>query len=135
MSPYRAPELPKTAPTPNEPHVTLKQMKLDLDSLDLTSLTKANLGAILFDQLGGSKREAADLVDAFFEIISERLVSGEDVKLADFAGFQVRVKAPRPGRNPRTGEEVQIAGRRVVTFQSGPKLKARLKNGIQPAPD
>jgi integration host factor subunit alpha len=110
-------------------------MKLDLDSLDLTSLTKANLGAILFDQLGGSKREAADLVDAFFEIISERLVSGEDVKLADFAGFQVRVKAPRPGRNPRTGEEVQIAGRRVVTFQTGPKLKARLKNGTQPASD
>jgi integration host factor subunit alpha len=110
-------------------------MKLDLDSIDLTSLTKADLGAVLFEQLGVNKREAGDLVDAFFEIITDRLAAGEEVKLADFAGFQVRKKAPRPGRNPRTGEEVQIAGRRVVTFQSGPKLKARLKNGTQPAPD
>ena len=102
-------------------------MELALDNIDLTSLTKADLGAMLFDQLGVNKREAGDLVDAFFAIITARLAAGEDVKLADFAGFQVRLKAPRPGRNPRTGEEVEIARRRVVTFQSGPKLKERLK--------
>jgi integration host factor subunit alpha len=102
-------------------------MQLTLDNIDLPSLTKANLGAMLYDQLGLNKREAGDLVDAFFEIITDRLASGEEVKLADFAGFQVRKKAPRPGRNPRTGEEVEIAGRRVVTFQTGPKLKERLK--------
>jgi integration host factor subunit alpha len=105
-------------------------MKLALDSIDLTSLTKANLNKLLLDQLGGTQREAADLVDAFFEIITERLVAGEEVKLTDFAGFQVRTKAARPGRNPRTGEQVKIAKRRVVTFQSGPKLKARLKSSI-----
>jgi len=102
-------------------------MHLALHNIDLTSLTKADLGALLFDQIGLNKREAGDLVDAFFAIITERLVAGEEVKLADFAGFQVRLKAPRPGRNPRTGEEVEIARRRVVTFQSGPKLKERLK--------
>jgi integration host factor subunit alpha len=102
-------------------------MQLALDTIDLSSLTKADLGAMLFDQLGVNKREAGDLVDSFFQIITDRLAAGEEVKLADFAGFQVRVKAPRPGRNPRTGEEVEIARRRVVTFQSGPKLKERLK--------
>ena len=115
--------------------LTLNPMELALDNIDLTSLTKADLGAMLFDQLGLNKREAGDLVDAFFQIITDRLAAGEEVKLADFAGFQVRKKAPRPGRNPRTGEEVEIAGRRVVTFQSGPKLKARLKNSTQQAED
>lgn len=106
-------------------------MQFTLDDIDLSSLTKANLGALLFDQLGLNKREAGDLVDAFFGIITERLVAGEEVKLSDFAAFQVRTKAPRPGRNPKTGEVVEIAGRRVVTFQAGTKLKARLKEGIQ----
>ena len=82
--------------------LTLNPMELARDNIDPTSLTKADLGAMLFDQLGLNKREAGDLVDAFFEIIMERLAAGEEVKLADFAGFQVRKKAPRPGRNPRT---------------------------------
>jgi integration host factor subunit alpha len=103
-------------------------MQLVLDNIDLTSLTKADLGTMLFDQLGVNKREAADIVDAFFEIMTERLVAGEEVKLADFAGFQVKTKGPRPGRNPRTGEEVEISSRRVVAFQCGPKLKSRLKS-------
>ena len=106
-------------------------MEMTLDDIDLPSLTKSTLGAILVDRLGLNKREAADMVDAFFALITEQLVIGEDVKISDFASFVVRTKAPRPGRNPRTGEEVQIEGRRVVTFQSGPKLKARLQSSIQ----
>ena len=104
-------------------------MQFTLDDIDLSSLTKASLGALLFDQLGLNKREAGDVVDSFFAIIAERLVAGEEVKLTDFAAFQVRTKAPRPGRNPKTGEAVEIAKRRVVTFQPGPKLKERLKSG------
>jgi integration host factor subunit alpha len=101
-------------------------MQLTLDDIDLSSLTRADLCSLLFDQLGVNKREASDLVDAFFSIISDRLIAGEDVRLSDFAAFQVKSKLSRPGRNPKSGATVQIAPRRVVTFQSGPKLKARL---------
>jgi integration host factor subunit alpha len=101
-------------------------MQITLDDTGRTSITKADLCAVLFDQLGVNKREAVDIVEDFFSIISERLVDGEDVRLADFAGFQVRTKAARPGRNPKTGTAVQIAARRVVTFQPGPKLKTKL---------
>lgn len=104
-------------------------MQFSLDDIDVTSLTKSQLGALLFDQLGLNKREAGDVVDTFFAIIAERLVAGEEVKLTDFAAFQVRTKAPRPGRNPKTGEAVEIAKRRVVTFQAGTKLKDRLRRG------
>lgn len=98
-------------------------MPLSLDTIDLTSLTKAGLCTILFDQLGVNKRESADIVDAFFEIISQRLIAGDDVRLSDFAAFVVKGKSSRPGRNPRTGAVVQIPPRSVVTFQPGPKLK------------
>jgi integration host factor subunit alpha len=101
-------------------------MQLSLDDIGLTSLTKANLCAMLFDQLGVNKREAADIVDSFFEIISGRLVAGEDVRLADFATFAVKEKSSRPGRNPKTGACVQIPPRSVVTFQPGPKLKSKV---------
>lgn len=104
-------------------------MQLNFDELDLTSLTKSDLCALLFDQLGVNKREAADFVDAFFAIISERLAAGGDVRIADFAAFQVKAKSARPGRNPKTGATVQIAPRRVVTFQPGPKLKSRVNSG------
>ena len=101
-------------------------MTLSIDAIDLTSLTKAGLCTILFDQLGVNKRESADIVDAFFEIISQRLVSGDDVRLSDFAAFVVKAKSSRPGRNPRTGEIVQIPPRSVVMFQPGSKLKNRV---------
>ena len=106
-------------------------MEMTLDDIDLPSLTKSTLNAILVDKLGLNKREAGDMVDAFFTIITEQLVAGDEVKISDFASFIVRTKAPRPGRNPRTGEEVKIEGRSVVTFQSGPKLKARLQSSIR----
>ncbi|WP_029461594.1 integration host factor subunit alpha [Serpentinimonas barnesii] len=96
---------------------------------DADTLTKAQLAELLYQQIGFNKRESKDLVDAFFDQISERLIQGDDVKLSGFGNFQVRTKAPRPGRNPRTGEAVAIAARRVVTFHASPKLKEAVQSG------
>ncbi|MCB1995422.1 MAG: integration host factor subunit alpha, partial [Rhodoferax sp.] len=71
-----------------------------------------------------------DMIDAFFEVISQRLIAGEDVKLAGFGNFQIRIKAPRPGRNPRTGELIPIAARRVVTFHASQKLKDQIQGDV-----
>ena len=91
------------------------------------ALTKAQLADLLFDQLGVSKREAKDMVDAYFDLISGSLVRGEEVKLSGFGNFQIRSKAPRPGRNPRTGELIPIDDRRVVTFHASSKLKEQIQ--------
>ena len=91
------------------------------------ALTKAQLADLLFDQLGVSKREAKDMVDAYFDLISGSLVRGEEVKLSGFGNFQIRSKAPRPGRNPRTGELIPIDARRVVTFHASGKLKEQIQ--------
>jgi len=98
------------------------ELALDLEA-DSGTLTKAHLAELLYQQIGFNKRESKDLVEAFFDTIAERLAQGEDVKLSGFGNFHVRTKAPRPGRNPRTGEAVAIAARRVVTFHASPKLK------------
>lgn len=97
------------------------------------ALTKAQLSELLFEQIGFNKRESKDMVDAFFELIAETLVEGEEVKITGFGNFQVRTKAPRPGRNPRTGEVVAIESRRVVTFHASPKLKEAVQSGSQAA--
>jgi len=81
----------------------------------------------LFDRLGLNKRESKDMVDAFFDLISARLVNGTDVKISGFGNFQIRTKAPRPGRNPRTGEAIAIEARRVVTFHASHKLKDHIQ--------
>ena len=94
-----------------------------VDSLETPALTKARLADMLFDQIGLNKRESKDMIDAFFELISHSLVEGKDVKLSGFGNFQIRTKAPRPGRNPRTGEAIPIKARRVVTFHASGKLK------------
>ena len=94
---------------------------------DGNALTKATLADVLFEQIGLNKRESKDLVDAFFDIMSEHLIAGDDVKMANFGNFQIRTKPPRPGRNPRTGESVPIQARRVVTFHVSPKLKERIQ--------
>src|SRR5256885_11485563 len=83
-------------------------MELTVESLDSPALTKAQLADLLFDEIGLNKRESKEMVDAFFELISQSLVTGEDVKLSGFGNFQIRTKAPRPGRNPRTGEAIPI---------------------------
>ena len=98
-------------------------MEFEVDSLETPALTKAQLSDLLFEEIGLNKREAKEMVDAFFDLISQSLVNGDDVKLSGFGNFQSRTKAPRPGRNPRTGEEIPIAARRVVTFHASSKLK------------
>ena len=97
------------------------------DAVTSGALTKAQLADLLFDQLGVSKREAKDMVDAYFDLISGSLVRGEEVKLSGFGNFQIRSKAPRPGRNPRTGELIPIDARRVVTFHASSKLKEQIQ--------
>ena len=91
------------------------------------ALTKADLAGKLYKDLGLNKREARELVDIFFEEIRASLESGEPVRLSGFGNFELRDKRQRPGRNPRTGEEIPIKARRVVTFRPGQKLKARVE--------
>jgi integration host factor subunit alpha len=88
------------------------------------TMTKAELAEVLFDRLGLNKREAKDMVDGFFDEIRQALERGESVKLSGFGNFQLRDKPQRPGRNPKTGEEIAITARRVVTFHASQKLKA-----------
>ncbi len=90
------------------------------------ALTKADMSERLFDQIGMNKRDAKDLVEAFFEEIRRSLEQGEQVKLSGFGNFDLRDKNQRPGRNPKTGEEIPISARRVVTFRPGQKLKTRV---------
>jgi integration host factor subunit alpha len=91
------------------------------------ALTKADMAERLFEELGLNKREAKDMVDMFFEEIREALENGLQVKLSGFGNFDLREKKQRPGRNPKTGEEIPISARRVVTFRPGQKLKARVE--------
>jgi len=91
---------------------------------DGPTITKAELAELLFDQIGLNKREAKDMVEAFFDEITNALERGEVVKLTGFGNFHLRDKASRPGRNPKTGEPVTIAPRRVVTFRPSLKLKS-----------
>lgn len=88
-----------------------------------STLTKAELAEMLFAQLGLNKREAKDMVETFFQEIRAALERGESVKLSGFGNFQLRDKPERPGRNPKTGEEIPISARRVVTFHASQKLK------------
>ncbi|ABG41009.1 MULTISPECIES: integration host factor subunit alpha [Paraglaciecola] len=92
------------------------------------ALTKAEMAEHLFEKLGMNKRDAKDLVEAFFEEVREALESGEQVKLSGFGNFDLRQKSERPGRNPKTGEDIPIKARRVVTFRPGQKLKSRVEN-------
>lgn len=105
-----------------------------LPSLETPTLTKADLAELLFDRLGLNKRESKDMVEAFFDIVHGTLVAGDDVKLSGFGNFHIRRKAPRPGRNPRTGESIPIKARQVVTFHASHKLKA-IVQGDTPAPE
>ena len=102
----------------------LPEKAVMLPSIETPTLTKAELSELLFDNLGLNKRESKDMVEAFFDILSQALVSGQDVKLTGFGNFNIRRKAPRPGRNPRTGEAIPITARNVVTFHASHKLKS-----------
>lgn len=106
-----------------------------LPSLETPTLTKAELAELLFDKLGLNKRESKDMVEAFFDIIHGTLVRGDDVKLSGFGNFNIRRKAPRPGRNPRTGEAIPIKARNVVTFHASHKLKGLVQGDTQAGED
>ena len=91
------------------------------------SLTKAEMAERLYEELGLNKREAKELVEALFEEVRAALEVGDQVKLSGFGNFDLREKNERPGRNPKTGQEIPITARRVVTFRPGQKLKARVE--------
>lgn len=94
------------------------------------ALTKAELAESLFDELGLNKREAKEFVDRFFEEVRNTLAAGDQVKLSGFGNFELREKNQRPGRNPKTGEEIPISARRVVTFRPGQKLRAKVEEHV-----
>jgi integration host factor subunit alpha len=116
---------PTNMTTPDKP-----SDRVVLPTIETPTLTKAELADLLFERLGLNKRESKDMVEAFFELIHGTLVSGEDVKLSSFGNFNIRRKAPRPGRNPRTGEAIPIKARNVVTFHASHKLKGVVQGDI-----
>ena len=98
------------------------------------TVTKMELANILFDELGLNKREAKEFVELFFEEIRTALENGDSVKFSGFGSFSVRDKPQRPGRNPKTGEEVPVSARRVVTYKASQKIKDRVA-GIVKIPE
>jgi integration host factor subunit alpha len=93
------------------------------------ALTKAEVAEHLFEEVGLTKRDAKEMVEIFFEEVRETLENGEQVKLSGFGNFDLRQKSERPGRNPKTGEDIPISARKVVTFRPGQKLKTRVEDG------
>ena len=94
------------------------------------SLTKQDIANTLVKKTELTQTQALALTNQFFEQIIETLKTGEEIKLSSFGNFVVREKTPRPGRNPKTGEEVLISARKVVTFKAGPKLKSATRDAI-----
>ncbi|MDB4838150.1 integration host factor subunit alpha [Marinomonas sp.] len=95
------------------------------------SLTKADLAENLVDSIGLSKKDSKELVEGFFDMIRSTLIERQQVKLSGFGNFEVREKSQRPGRNPKTGEEIPITARTVVTFRPGQKLKSKVEDYMQ----
>jgi len=117
MTTFKFPDVPPSS------GATAGRALVDVER-DARTMTKAEIADALFERLGLNKREAKDMVDAFFDEICQALSRGEAVKLSGFGNFQLRDKPTRPGRNPKTGEEIAITARRVVTFHASQKLKA-----------
>ena len=95
------------------------------------TVTKMELANLLFDELGLNKREAKEFVELFFEEIRSALENGDNVKFSGFGSFSVRDKPQRPGRNPKTGEEIPVSARRVVTFKASQKIKDRVADSVE----
>ena len=91
------------------------------------TVTKADLAEHLFEKVGLNKREAKEFVDLFFEEIRSALIQEESIKLTGFGNFDVRRKSERPGRNPKTGQQIPVSARKVVTFHASQKLKERMQ--------
>jgi len=94
-------------------------------------VTKAEIARIVHERVGLSKKESAQIVDAVLEVVHASLVNGEDVKLSGFGHFMVRQKHARRGRNPKTGSDITIAPRSVVSFRASQLLKAKLNEGSE----
>ena len=99
------------------------------------ALTKAEIAAHLSEEIGLSKREAKEFVESFFEEIKSTLEAGYPVKISGFGGFELKDKGERPGRNPKTGEDIPIEARRVVTFKAGQKLKELVETSLSDKPN
>lgn len=97
----------------------------------MSTLTKAEMADRLSEQTSLNRREAKQLVELFFNELSQFLINGENVKLSGFGNFELRNKRLRPGRNPKTGEEIPIKARRVVTFRAGQKFRQRIESQTQ----
>ena len=95
------------------------------------TVTKMELANVLFDELGLNKREAKEFVELFFEEIRTALENGDSVKFSGFGSFSVRDKPQRPGRNPKTGEEIPVSARRVVTYKASQKIKDRVAGNVK----
>ncbi|MEK9776135.1 MAG: integration host factor subunit alpha [Quisquiliibacterium sp.] len=124
--PIDSPSLTPSQALPDEFDEVARAARSELDG-DQVTLTKADLAEILFEHVGLNKREAKDMVETFFGEICQALERGESVKLSGFGNFQLRDKPQRPGRNPKTGEEIPISARRVVTFHASQKLKSQIE--------
>ena len=98
------------------------------------TLTQAELADVLLERVGLNKREARDMGEAFFEEIRNAMETGDSVKLSGFGNFQLRDKPQRPGRNPKTGQEIPITARRVVTFHASQKLKSDVELAFDGTP-
>lgn len=92
-------------------------------------MTKADIVESIYEKVGFSKKEATDVVESIFELLKGRLQQGEKVKISGFGNFIINVKRPRKGRNPQTGEEIIISGRRVLSFKPSPVLKKSINPG------
>ncbi len=94
-----------------------------------STLTKAELVESVYEKIGFSKKEAADIVELIFDTMKETLEKGEKIKISGFGNFVIRQKRPRIGRNPQTGEEIEITARKVLTFKPSQILKSALNTG------
>src|SRR5213080_2438994 len=97
------------------------------------TMTKADIVERIYEKVGFSKKEATEVVESIFELVKERLEEGEKVKISGFGNFVINAKRPRKGRNPQTGEEIVISGRRVLSFKASQVLKNAINDGVRPA--
>lgn len=94
------------------------------------TLTKSDMVTHLVENLGMTRQDSRQFVEKFFEHLSESLTAGYKVKLSGFGNFEIKDKKPRPGRNPKTGETVEVSARRVVTFKAGQKMRRQVEQGL-----
>ena len=97
-------------------------------------MTKADIVERIYEKVGFSKKESAEIVETVFEIMKQTLEGGEKIKISGFGNFVVRQKRARIGRNPHTGEEIEISARRVLTFKASQLLKEAVNNEVPTGP-